>query len=85
MVLSSAEAKAEDRAAKESRSLPPWDCASTQHAAEVNDYQNYRPEIPAFPHLSSEKTKKRRAFFFFSICIFIALSENRTAVHLIMF
>lgn len=65
MVLSSAEAKAEDRAAKESRSLPPWDCASTQHAAEVNDYQNYRPEIPAFPHLSSEKTKKRRAFFFF--------------------
>lgn len=84
MVLSSAEAKAEDRAAKESRSLPPWDCASTQHAAEVNDYQNYRPEIPAFPHLSSEKTKKRRAFFFF-ICIFIALSENRTAVHLIMF
>lgn len=85
MVLSSAEAKAEDRAAKESRSLPPWDCASTQHAAEVNDYQNYRPEIPAFPHLSSEKTKKRRAFFFFFICIFIALSENRTAVHLIMF
>lgn len=63
MVLSSAEAKAEDRAAEVSRSLPLWDCASTQHIPEVADYQNYHPEIPAFPHLSSEKTKKEGFFF----------------------